>query len=182
MLKLRARAWLCHALFAPGQHTAKRRRTCTRQSRSCLQLLPNNHRFKNRLRFHRITVMSLWPQCLARPVVIRNTACSGCSHAVNKLNAIRWVAAAMRPFAVSSAATCFVSSRRSFPLHSAIASTLINSTVHTHTHTPIQRMFVHSEPTWHFRTIPRPAGYIAISFITPTRLVHSASAELNAMN
>ena len=34
-LSVQARAWLSHALCAPGQHTAKRRRKCTRQSRSC---------------------------------------------------------------------------------------------------------------------------------------------------
>ena len=34
--KLQARVWLSHALCAHGQHTAKRRRKCTRQSRSCL--------------------------------------------------------------------------------------------------------------------------------------------------
>ena len=38
LAKLDARAWLSHALCAPGQHTAERRRKCTRQSRSCLQL------------------------------------------------------------------------------------------------------------------------------------------------
>ena len=38
MAKLQTSAWLSHALCAPGQHTAKRRRKCTRQSRSCLQL------------------------------------------------------------------------------------------------------------------------------------------------
>jgi len=40
LAKLQARAWLSHrpTLCAPGQHTAKRRRNCTRQSRSCLQL------------------------------------------------------------------------------------------------------------------------------------------------
>ena len=38
LAKLQARAWLSHALCAPGQHTAKRRRKCTRQSRSCLQI------------------------------------------------------------------------------------------------------------------------------------------------
>jgi len=31
LAKLQARAWLSHALWAPGQHTAKRRRKCTRQ-------------------------------------------------------------------------------------------------------------------------------------------------------
>jgi len=36
LAKLQARAWLSHALCASGQHTAKRRRKCTRQSRSCL--------------------------------------------------------------------------------------------------------------------------------------------------
>ena len=36
LAKLQARAWLSHALCAPGQHTAKRRRKCTRQSRFCL--------------------------------------------------------------------------------------------------------------------------------------------------
>jgi len=34
--KSQARAWLSHALGAPGQHTDKRWRKCTRQSRSCL--------------------------------------------------------------------------------------------------------------------------------------------------
>jgi len=34
LAKLQARAWLYRALSAPGQHTAKRRRKCTRQSRS----------------------------------------------------------------------------------------------------------------------------------------------------
>jgi len=38
LAKLQAKAWLSHALRAPGQHTAKRRRKCMRQSRSCLQL------------------------------------------------------------------------------------------------------------------------------------------------
>jgi len=33
LTKLQARAWLSHALCARGQHTAKRRRKCTRQSR-----------------------------------------------------------------------------------------------------------------------------------------------------
>ena len=36
--KLQARAWLSHALCAPGQHTAKRRRKFTRLPRSCLQI------------------------------------------------------------------------------------------------------------------------------------------------
>ena len=36
LAKLQARAWLSHALCAPSQHTAKRRRKCTRQSRICL--------------------------------------------------------------------------------------------------------------------------------------------------
>ena len=36
LAKLQARAWLSHALCAPGQHTAERRRKCTRQSHSCL--------------------------------------------------------------------------------------------------------------------------------------------------
>ena len=36
LAKLQAREWLSHALCTPGQHTAKRRRKCTRQSRSCL--------------------------------------------------------------------------------------------------------------------------------------------------
>ena len=36
LAKLQAIAWLSHALCAPGQHTANRRRKCTRQSRSCL--------------------------------------------------------------------------------------------------------------------------------------------------
>jgi len=38
LAKLQARAWLSHALCKSGQHTAKRRRKCVRQSRSCLQL------------------------------------------------------------------------------------------------------------------------------------------------
>ena len=38
LAKLQARAWLSHALCAPGQHTAKRRRKCTRLPRSCLQI------------------------------------------------------------------------------------------------------------------------------------------------
>jgi len=38
LAKLQARAWLAHALCAPGQHAARRRKKCTRQSRSCLQL------------------------------------------------------------------------------------------------------------------------------------------------
>jgi len=33
LAKLQAKAWLSHALCAPGQHTAKRRRKYTRQSR-----------------------------------------------------------------------------------------------------------------------------------------------------
>jgi len=36
LAKLQARACLSHALCAPGQHTAKRRRKFTRQSRFCL--------------------------------------------------------------------------------------------------------------------------------------------------
>jgi len=36
LAKLQARAWLSHALCVPGQHTAERRRKCTRQSRFCL--------------------------------------------------------------------------------------------------------------------------------------------------
>jgi len=32
LANLQARAWLSHALRTPGQHTAKRRRKCTRQS------------------------------------------------------------------------------------------------------------------------------------------------------
>ena len=36
LAKLLARAWLFHALCAPGHHTAERRRKCTRQSRFCL--------------------------------------------------------------------------------------------------------------------------------------------------
>ena len=36
LVKLQAGAWLSHAFCAAGQHTAKRRRKCTRQSRSCL--------------------------------------------------------------------------------------------------------------------------------------------------
>ena len=36
LAKLQARAWLSYALCAPGQHTAKRRRKCTIQSRCCL--------------------------------------------------------------------------------------------------------------------------------------------------
>ena len=35
LAKLQRTAWLSHALCAPGQHTAKRRRRCSRQSRSC---------------------------------------------------------------------------------------------------------------------------------------------------
>jgi len=35
LAKLQARAWLSHTLCTPGQHTAKRRRKCTIQSRSC---------------------------------------------------------------------------------------------------------------------------------------------------
>ena len=38
LAKIQARAWLSHGLCAPGQHTAKRRRKCTRQSRFCLKL------------------------------------------------------------------------------------------------------------------------------------------------
>ena len=38
LAKLQARAWLSHALCAPGQHTAKRRRKCTRLPCSCLQI------------------------------------------------------------------------------------------------------------------------------------------------
>ena len=38
LAKLQARAWLSHALCTPGQHTAKRRRKCTRLPRSCLQI------------------------------------------------------------------------------------------------------------------------------------------------
>jgi len=34
--KLQARTSLSHALYAPDQHTANRRRNCMRQSRSCL--------------------------------------------------------------------------------------------------------------------------------------------------
>ena len=180
MLKLRARAWLCHALCAPGQHTANRRRTCTRQSRSCWQLLPNNHRFKNRLRFHRITVMILWPQCLAQPVVIRSAAAGVRTRSINSTLFGGWQQrcglslSAVQQLVLSQVVDRFRCTLRS---HQRLLTPQS-----THIHTPIQRMFVHSEPTWHFRTIPRPAGYIAISFITPTRLVHSASAELNAMN
>jgi len=36
LAKLQARACLSHALCVPGQHTAKRRRKFTRQSRFCL--------------------------------------------------------------------------------------------------------------------------------------------------
>jgi len=36
LAKLQARAWLHHALYAPSQRTAKRRRKCTRQLRFCL--------------------------------------------------------------------------------------------------------------------------------------------------
>ena len=36
LANLQARAWLSRALCAPGQHTARRRRRCTRQSHSCL--------------------------------------------------------------------------------------------------------------------------------------------------
>jgi len=35
LANLQARAWLSYAHFAPGQHIAKRRRKCTRQSRFC---------------------------------------------------------------------------------------------------------------------------------------------------
>ena len=35
LAKLQARAWLSHALCAGSQHTAERRRKCTRQSLSC---------------------------------------------------------------------------------------------------------------------------------------------------
>jgi len=35
---LQARTWLSRALCAPSQHTAKRRRKCTKQSGFCLQL------------------------------------------------------------------------------------------------------------------------------------------------
>jgi len=35
LANLQPRAWLSHAHFAPGQHIAKRRRKCTRQSRFC---------------------------------------------------------------------------------------------------------------------------------------------------
>ena len=45
LAKLQARVWLSHALCASGQHTAKRRRKFTRQSRFCL-FLPHIHRFK----------------------------------------------------------------------------------------------------------------------------------------
>ena len=38
LAKLPARTWLSRELCTPGQHTAKRRRKCTRQSRSCLLL------------------------------------------------------------------------------------------------------------------------------------------------
>ena len=38
LAKLQAKAWLSHALCAPGQHTDKGRRKYTRQSRSCLSL------------------------------------------------------------------------------------------------------------------------------------------------
>ena len=38
LAKLQARAWLSHALCAPGQHTAKRRIKCTRLPRFCLQI------------------------------------------------------------------------------------------------------------------------------------------------
>ena len=38
LAKLQERAWLSHALCASGQHTAKRRRKCTRLPRSCLQI------------------------------------------------------------------------------------------------------------------------------------------------
>jgi len=36
LAKLQAREWLSHELCAPSQHTAKRGRKCSRQSRSCL--------------------------------------------------------------------------------------------------------------------------------------------------
>ena len=36
LAKLQARMWLSHALCVLGQHIAKRRRKCTKQSRSCL--------------------------------------------------------------------------------------------------------------------------------------------------
>ena len=46
LAKLQARAWLSHALCAPSQHTANRRRKCTRQSVTfLLVMLPNIQRF-----------------------------------------------------------------------------------------------------------------------------------------
>ena len=46
LAKLQARVWLSHALCAPGQHTANRRRKCTRQSVTfLLVMLPNIQRF-----------------------------------------------------------------------------------------------------------------------------------------
>jgi len=62
LAKLQARARLSRALCAPGQHTAKRRRKCTRQSRF------SGEKNLNRLRFDRIMVMGLWPRFLAHPV------------------------------------------------------------------------------------------------------------------
>ena len=50
LAKLQARPWLSRALCAPGHHTAKRRRKCTRQSRSC-QIFTNlkkSHRLSNK--------------------------------------------------------------------------------------------------------------------------------------
>jgi len=45
LAKLQARAWLSHALCMPGQHTAKRRRKCTRQSLLYVTL-PNIYDYK----------------------------------------------------------------------------------------------------------------------------------------
>jgi len=61
---LQARAWLSHALGTFDQHTAKRQRKCMRQSSS-------EQNVKNRLRFDRIMVMSLWIHFLAHPVYRR---------------------------------------------------------------------------------------------------------------
>jgi len=48
LAKSQARAWLSRALCAPGQHTAKRRRKCTRQITFFLVTLPNIHRFEKK--------------------------------------------------------------------------------------------------------------------------------------
>ena len=49
MAKLQVRAWLSHAICMPGQHTAKRRRKCTRQSRNHVLAcnFANIYRYKN---------------------------------------------------------------------------------------------------------------------------------------